>query len=91
MIKLTRLDGSDIFLNPDLIETIEETPDTHLTLTNGNRYLVLERAWMIVDKIGAFKARIIRRADRNRSEKYLKRRMVDSYRLTCRYDRDGQE
>ena len=33
MIKLTRLDGSQIFVNDDLIEVVEETPDTHITLS----------------------------------------------------------
>ncbi len=62
MIKLTKLDGSKIHLNPDLIEVIEETPDTHITLMNGNRYLVLEKSLAIVEKIIVFKARIIHRA-----------------------------
>ena len=51
MIKLTRLDGSELFVNPDLIETIEETPDTHLTLANGKKYIVLEKTPAIVEKI----------------------------------------
>ena len=37
MIRLTKLDGSEMYLNPDQIEIIEETPDTHITLLNGNR------------------------------------------------------
>ncbi len=60
MIKLTRLDKSEFFLNPDLIESIEETPDTVITLTNGNHFLVREKLRTITERIICFKARIIR-------------------------------
>lgn len=83
MIKLTRLDGSEVHLNPDLIETVEETPDTHITLNNGNRYLVLEKAAVIVGKIVAFKAGIIRRAEGSQRRKYLRKRLMENYRPAC--------
>ncbi len=60
MIKLTRLDKSEFFLNPDLIESIEETPDTVITLTNGDHFLVREKLHTITERIISFKARIIR-------------------------------
>ena len=69
MIKLTCLDKSEIYINPDLIETIEETPDTHITLMNGNRYLVLEKAKVVVDRIVLFKARIIISAETGQRQK----------------------
>ncbi len=84
MIKLTKLGGGEIYLNPDLIEAVEETPDTHLTLTNGNRFLVLESAEVIVDKIVALKARIIHRAGAGRRKKYLKRTQAQNYRPLCK-------
>ena len=40
MIQATRLNGSSIYINPELIETIEKTPDTILTLTSGKKYMV---------------------------------------------------
>ena len=40
MIKLTRLHNSEFYLNPHLIERIEETPDTIITLVNDNHYVV---------------------------------------------------
>ena len=81
MIKLTKLDGSKIYLNPDQIETIEETPDTHITFMNGNRYLVLEKAQAIVEKIVVLKARIINRAGISRKQKYLDNRHEESRRV----------
>ena len=42
MIRLTRLNGTELALNPDLIHRAEETPDTVLTLIDGSRYVVVE-------------------------------------------------
>lgn len=73
MIKVTALDGSEMFLNPDLIEFVSETPDTHITLANGNRYLVREPARIVIDRIVIFKARIMRRAAPDLGKRYLRR------------------
>ena len=74
MICLTRLHGSIIYINPDQIQSIEETPDTHVTLMNGNRFIVVEKTWMIVDRIVALKATILRRAGNTYAKKYLQKR-----------------
>ena len=42
MIYLTRINQSPLILNPDLIEHIQSTPDTVITLTTARNYLVLE-------------------------------------------------
>ena len=42
MIELTRINNTKLMLNPDIIETMEETPDTVITLTNGHKYIVSE-------------------------------------------------
>jgi flagellar protein FlbD len=55
MIKLTRIDGTPFYLNPDLIEVMEATHDTHLTLTNGHRYVCAERPDVIVERIADFR------------------------------------
>lgn len=44
MISVTRLNGSKMWLNALMIETVEETPDTYVTLTTGKRMIVLEKA-----------------------------------------------
>lgn len=62
MIKLTKMNGHDCLLNHMLIEIIEESPDTCITLSNGNRYIVLESAEEIREKIIDFSAEIMRRA-----------------------------
>lgn len=42
MIEVTRLNGEKILLNSDLIEIVEETPDTVITLTSGKKIIVKE-------------------------------------------------
>jgi flagellar protein FlbD len=80
MIKLTRLDGSEFYINPDLIECVEETPDTVITLTNDNRFLVLEKARTITERIISFKAMIIRRSSTMTKQYHLKRKLDNNTR-----------
>lgn len=44
MITVTRLNGSKLMINALLIELIEETPDTIVTLTTGKKFIVTESA-----------------------------------------------
>ncbi|MDI3542776.1 MAG: flagellar protein FlbD [Candidatus Atribacteria bacterium] len=55
MIALTRFNGSSFVLNTDLIETIEATPDTVITLVTGRKYVVRESVDEIVKKILDFR------------------------------------
>ncbi len=55
MIELTRLNGSVYFLNPDLIMTVEATPDTIITLTNGEKLMVKESTRQVIERFAAFK------------------------------------
>ena len=55
MIIVTRLNGKEFAINPDLIETLEQTPDTVITLTNSNKYIVKESAEVIIERIAAFR------------------------------------
>jgi flagellar protein FlbD len=57
MVNLTRLNHSRFLLNSDLIEHIQVTPDTLITLTNGHNYLVLERPDDIIEQICRFRRR----------------------------------
>jgi flagellar protein FlbD len=75
MIKLTRLDGTEFYINPDLIECVEETPDTLITFTNDNRFLVREKARTITERIISFKAMIIRRSSTMAKQSHLRRKL----------------
>lgn len=48
MITLHRLDGKEFVLNVNLIETVEATPDTVVTLTSGHKYVVREPVAAVV-------------------------------------------
>jgi len=58
MIRLTRLNHEPVVLNSDLIEHIEETPDTVIMLTNGEILRVRETTDQVVDRIVEFRRRI---------------------------------
>jgi len=55
MIALRRLNSQDFILNADLIETIETTPDTVISLVNGRKLVVLNKAEEIVRKVIKYK------------------------------------
>ena len=59
MVKVTRLNHTQIVLNSDLIEHIEGTPDTVISLSNGHRLMVLESAADIVNRVVEFRRRIL--------------------------------
>ena len=58
MIPLRRLNNQPIMVNADLIESLEATPDTVVTLTSGNKLLVRDSMEEIQAKIVDFKRRI---------------------------------
>jgi flagellar protein FlbD len=58
MIPLTRLNRTPLFVNDDLIQHIEATPDTVITLTGGNNLMVRETPEEIIDRIVQFRRRI---------------------------------
>lgn len=55
MIILTRLDGTPIGLNEDLLVFAEETPDTVLTMTSGHRLMVKESLKVVIEAIADFR------------------------------------
>jgi len=57
MIELTRLNRKAFYLNSDLIETVEATPDTVITLTNGKKLVVSDSTEEIMNKIVEFRYR----------------------------------
>ena len=58
MIILTRLNDTVLAVNDDLIETIEESPDTILKLTNKNYIVVKESMQEVINKIIEFRKKI---------------------------------
>jgi flagellar protein FlbD len=59
MIYLTRINHSSLILNPDLIEHIQTTPDTVITLTSGRNYLVIEPAEEVIRRIVEYRRMLL--------------------------------
>ncbi|MDI6735700.1 MAG: flagellar FlbD family protein [bacterium] len=58
MIKVTRLNGREFFINPHQIENFEATPDTVITLTNGPKYIVKEDVETIISRIIEYRQKL---------------------------------
>ena len=59
MIQLPRLNHAPLVLNSDLIEHIEATPDTVISLTTGQKIMVRESASEVVERVIAFRRTIM--------------------------------
>jgi flagellar protein FlbD len=62
MIELTRLNGSPLVINCDLIKYAEASPDTVLTLVTGEKLVVLEPCTEVSQRILDYRATVLRRA-----------------------------
>lgn len=51
MIKVTRLNGMDLYINAELVEYLEATPDTVLTLTTGKKFVLRDSVDDIVNRV----------------------------------------
>lgn len=58
MVDLTRLNGSIITINAELIESVEETPDTVVTLTTGKKFIVKESRQELKNLVLSYKRKI---------------------------------
>ncbi|KHO62543.1 MULTISPECIES: flagellar FlbD family protein [Thermoanaerobacter] len=58
MIYVTRLNNEEFVVNADLIEFIEKTPDTVISLTTGKKIVVKETPEEIIEKVIAYKKKI---------------------------------
>ena len=59
MIEVTRLNGTQILVNADLIEHVEETPDTVITFTTGRKIIVKESRQQIKSLVKSYKREIM--------------------------------
>lgn len=59
VIVLTRLNRSRFAVNPDLIERIQELPDTTLVMVDGATFVVAESMDAVIDAVVAFRARVL--------------------------------
>lgn len=62
VIIVTRLNGTQFAINPDLLQRIDTTPDTILTLVDGTKFIVKEPMEQVIDLITNYRATLIGRA-----------------------------
>ena len=56
MIEVTRLNGTQILVNADLIELVEETPDTVITFTTGRKIIVKESRQEVKNLVKSYRS-----------------------------------
>lgn len=68
MILLTRLNGTQLGINPDLIERVDSSGDTVVSLIDATKYVVAESPADVVERIIEFRGRVLAEADRALSQ-----------------------
>jgi len=69
MIYLTRLNGQEVVVNAELIETIEQqTLNTLISLTNGNKILVKDTVEEVIKKVTKYRGEVLAEAERIKSQ-----------------------
>jgi flagellar protein FlbD len=64
MVRLTRLNHREVVINAELIEFIDTSPDTVVSLTTGEKVLVEESPEEVIERVIRYKRRIFRRRGR---------------------------
>jgi len=59
MVRLTRLNSTELVVNADLIEMLESSPDTIVTLTTGQKLIVKESVDEVMEKVKEYKRSIL--------------------------------
>lgn len=91
MINLTRINHLPLVLNSDLIEHIERTPDTVVSLTSGLKLLVLESPDEIIQKVIEFRRAIVAPAALKRSSAELLHAIPSTHRRGGSESRNSEE
>lgn len=68
MILVTRINGAVFALNPDLVERVDCTPDTVVTLVDGTKYIIAESVPEFIDSVRHYRASLIAQASRMEPE-----------------------
>ena len=89
MIELTRLNGSHLAINCDLIKYAEASPDTVLTLVTGEKLVVLESCDEVSTRALAYRANILRVAWPEASPALTAKSVFDAHKTTL--DRSAQQ
>ncbi len=58
MIPVTKLDGSTYWINPHLIESMDQNPDLTVTFLSGKKIVVRDKPQEVIDRIVSYRAKI---------------------------------
>ena len=58
MIEVTKINGTKVLVNPDLIEVVEETPDTVVFFTTGRKIIIQESRQEIKNLVKSYRKEI---------------------------------
>ena len=86
MICVTRLNGEQFALNPDLIQRVEGHPDTVITLVDATKYVVTQSVADVIREIRDFRSSILHTAHRMDAGSYAAPRLDG---VTTDMDEDG--
>lgn len=59
MVKLGRINGAEVTVNAEMIETVEATPDTIVTLSTGKKLMVVESVEVVIEKVMAYRRSLL--------------------------------
>lgn len=64
MITVTRINGQPITLNAEMIEFVESTPDTIVTMANGKKIIIKEPVQEVIDRVIVYKKKCLEMSNR---------------------------
>ena len=91
MIQLTRLNGSPLAVNCDLIKYAEAAPDTVLTLITGEKLIVLEPCSEVSQLTLEFRAAVLRKAWPEAAQALVAKSVHDADQITRSHDRKASQ
>lgn len=59
MIRVTRLNNHEIVVNADLVEFLESTPETIISMTTGRKVVIKESIDEVIERIGEYRRRFL--------------------------------
>ncbi len=68
MIKLTKINGEEIIINAELIETVEARPDTTISLATGNKIIVQDTVSEVVEKVLQYRRSIDQKSTKKKNK-----------------------
>lgn len=66
MINVTKLNGQQFTINEDFIETVEETPDTVVTMSTGRKFIIKESRQEVLNLVKLFRRDILANSEYSR-------------------------